>query len=235
VLSIPVAGGTSATPQPSGCDLVKNGKCYHRLVQDAQTFSKYVVPDIACTSECHYINAIQQIYLGYAYGIRPPVPAVDSAHELLFRINSIVTVLYQCVPFSYLQTAPIGPITGPGNGTGAPIGSPPGFGQPSVYLTINHIALGWSASGFFVEPTLGWSQSTTLTNLFTAVAMRLEGEPLDFTYSSVDAIDPLYAQWYPDFPSCDVMADPNSPGVEYGSSAVHLVFEIYQATPEANP
>jgi prepilin-type N-terminal cleavage/methylation domain-containing protein len=235
VLSIPVAGGTSATPPPAGCDLVKNGKCYHRLVQDAQTFSKYVVPDVACTSECHYINAIQQIYLGYAYGIQPPVPAVDSAHELLFRIDSIAGVLYQCVPFSYLETSPVGPITGPSNGIGAPVGPPPGFGQPSIYLTINHVELGWSAMGYFIEPSTGWSSSTTLTNMYESVATRLIGEPLDFTYSSADASKMQQVLWYPDFPSCDAIHDPNSPGVQYGNSAANLVFEIYQAVLEGKP
>ncbi|MDB5028880.1 MAG: hypothetical protein JWO66_2569 [Candidatus Eremiobacteraeota bacterium] len=234
VLSVPVSGGTSATPPPAGCDLTKNGKCYHRLVQDSQTFSKYVVPDIACTSECHYINAIQQIYLGYAYGIQPPAPALDSAHELLFRINSITSAQNECQSFSYIETLPVGPINWGGYVIGGPVAPPPGLGTPSIFNSVNHVVPGPSPMGFFTEPTIVWTQPTTLSAMMTALANRLIGEPFDFTYSSGDLSNATNIQWYPDFPGCDAAGDPNSSGNEYGIAGVQLVFEIYQADPN-NP
>ncbi|MDP9025687.1 MAG: hypothetical protein M3N13_09980, partial [Candidatus Eremiobacteraeota bacterium] len=127
----------------------------------AQAFSKHVLPDTSCPSVnngCVYIDSIAQILLEPAYGFQPPVPAIDSDHELLFKILKIVGVIDQCRPYSYFDSVPGGdPIQWGGSGIGAPTDAVNGFGQPSIYSTINHLSVGTTSLGSFIEVAKVWS------------------------------------------------------------------------------
>jgi hypothetical protein len=236
-LAITVTGPPSATPTPPSCDLIQNGKCYHRIVgPTAQLFHKHVVPDDNCSTDgqasCNYIDSIKQIFLEPGYPIQPPVPPVDSSHELLIRIDSIVGALKTCLPYAAFATVPIGTQIpwGSGDGTGGPVDPPTGFGAPAVYTIDNHIIGNFVPSGVLgLGPS--WDQATTLSELFASVATRNVGQPFSFAYYAGDAGSQAYLLLQPDFPGCDAAGDPNHVGVEYGDAAILLLLEIYQAVP----
>jgi type II secretory pathway pseudopilin PulG len=230
------AGGATPTPAPPQCDLVTNGKCYHRIVDPvSQTFSKYVFPDDGCGDPnigCVYVDSIKQILLQPPYGFQPPVSATDSAHELLFKVLKISGVVRQCQPYSYFSGVPAGnSIQWGGDGTGAPADAAVGWGKPATFATINHLITATSASGGFIEPSQTWDQGTNLLSLFETVASGGVSSPYSFTFWSSADTPEKYIQWYPDFPGCDAAGDPNSLGAEYGIASVALVLEIYQAVP----
>lgn len=225
--------GATPTPTPPKCDLVTNGKCYRRIVdQTSQSFYKYVLPDKTCDSNmCSYIDSIRQIILDPAYSVIPPViPTPD--RELLFRINAIRSVTMECEPFSEFASEPgINGIQWHGNIIGGPAVAPLGFGEPAVYATISHFSLGTVTTGSFIEPDNTWASATTLQDLYQTVASRLIGLPADFAYSAQNAAASSYVQWYPDFAGCDAAGDVNSVGRQYGIAGALLDFEVYQAEP----
>jgi len=234
-VTIAATAGATPTPAPPQCDLVTNGKCYHRIVnQTAQAFTKYVFPDNGClsTDGCVYVDSIKQILLQPPFGFQPPTSAIDSAHELLFNVLKISSVVRQCQPYSYFSGVPAGnSIQWGGDGTGSPSDAAIGWGEPATYSTANHLIIATSLSGGFIEPSPVWDQSTTLLGLFETVATGGISSAYSFTFWSSSDTAGNYVQWYPDFPGCDAAGDPNSPGAEYGIATIQLVFEIYQAIP----
>ena len=241
-LEIPVTPSASQPPGPSPsvpptCDLVANGKCYVRFIdRTSQTFWKYVVPDTRCeirdgVDSCSYIDSIRLLTLAPGYAFKPPVATIDPAHEILIKIDRIGGIFTECQPFSFVGSIPGGdPIPWGGNGIGTPADASDGFGEPSVYLTLNHVIATWTSGGggFNVDHT--WQQGTTLPQLYDSVAFGKIGAAYSFTYSDVVSASP-YLQWYPDFPGCDVGGDPTNAGLEFGNAGLSLVFEIFQAVP----
>jgi prepilin-type N-terminal cleavage/methylation domain-containing protein len=235
-ITVAITMAPTPTPTPQACDLIANGKCYHRIVdQTTAQFWKYVVPDSQCTDNgqtCYYVDSISAIWLYEPYVFQPPLPPADSGHELLFKIDAISGVTSECLPYSTFQTVPgSNPITWGGSTIGAPVNAPIGFGQPSNYLSLNHVILTTIAGASnFNDSGQPWQQGTTLAQLYAAVALQNVGSPSTFSYSSSSATAGSIILWYPDFAGCDVAADPASPGVEFGISGVQLLFEIYQAS-----
>jgi len=230
-ISVAISASPVATPRP--CDLVTNGKCYQRIVaQTDQAFWKLVVPNSVCGVSsagpvCSYVDSIHAIQLGPGYSIATLTPPTDSQHELLFRINRTGGIFEQCSTYDVIE----GIVDGsqfffPGSSVGAPQDGPLGFGQPSRFLTINHVFASPAEVRSFQEPTV-WPMDTTLSDLFEAVAMRLVDNPYTFTYSSTSAISGDI-QWDPDFPACDVSG---AFGTKYGMVTLELLFEIFQAVP----
>jgi hypothetical protein len=201
-------------------------------------FWKYVIPGTQCgvvdgEESCYYTNSISAISLYQPYLLQPSAAPEDSAHELLFEIDMISGVTSECLPYLEFQSIPApDPVPWNGASIGAPVNAPLGFGQPSVFLTLNHV-LQASPNGManFNDALQPWQQGTTLAELYSAVALGNVGAPYTFTYSSTSATSGSTVQWYPDFAGCDVAADPGTPGVEYGISGVQILFQIYQATP----
>lgn len=153
-------------------------------------------------------------------------------HELLFKIDAIRGVTKECEPFSAFASIPSwNPIQWSGSVIGGPTIAPLGLGEPSVYANVNHFSLGDTATGSFLESTNQWSPTTNLQDLYQAVALRVIGSPFTSTYSSENATETSYVQWYPDFPGCDAAGDINSTGQEFGIAGAVLEFEIYQAEP----
>ncbi len=234
IAAVPVPTPTSSA---TSCDVAANGKCYHRIVGEAnQTFWKYVLPDTSCLadgSQCFYSDSIRQIVLEPAYGFRPLTAAVDGAHELLFEVEKVISVYNQCQPYSYFAGVPAGDsIQWGGSGIGSPMTAAFGWGQPSIYSTVNHVLMGGPLqSGSLIEGNQSWTSGTTLRNLFDAVASGQIGQAYRFSFSSSADTPDSYVQWYPDFAGCDAAGDSNRPGIEYGISGVELVFQIYQAVP----
>jgi prepilin-type N-terminal cleavage/methylation domain-containing protein len=228
-----VSGAPSATPSPKPCDLVTNGKCYVRIVDANQRFWKYVEPDVVCDSQsigfvCSFVDAIHVIQLGPSYAVQPTVAPSDSEHELLFKINRTAGILEQCSSYDIIRNLPGGSqFFFPGDGTGAPVNAPVGFGEPSVYFTINHVFPNATAARDFQEPT-DWTLNTTLLDLFEATAQHKIGDAYSFTFSSAMAVASGEIEWSPDFPGCDASGPL---GRQYGKVEVELLFEIYQAVP----
>jgi type II secretory pathway pseudopilin PulG len=225
--------GPSAPPTARSCDLVSDGKCYQQIVpRTSATFWKYVAPDIACgttdgTSSCWYVDTIQGIDLEPGYTLQVQTPAVDSAHELLFRIDAVGSIVLECQPFSAFAQLPApAAIYWGGSGVGSPNDPPDGFGEPSTFFTQNHVFVGQSAN-FTPQP---WSAPTTL-QLYDVIARGLIGAPSVFSYWSYDGVAASQIQWIPDFPGCDALPEPESSRGEYGTVSVVLIFEIFQATP----
>jgi prepilin-type N-terminal cleavage/methylation domain-containing protein len=229
-ISVAISASPVATPRP--CDLVTNGKCYQRIVGETnQAFSKFVAPTVACdladSQACQYVDVIQSIALGAPYTLQAATPPSDAAHELLFKIDKITTVLNECLPFPVIAAStPVNrPIVWPESGIGAPVDAPVGFGEPSIYLTENHVIAG---PGAIFQPTL-WSHSTTLSELWNAMARHLISPAYMFTFSSAGGSNDI--QWFPDFPGCDAVGDPNVQANQFGNVTVVFDFEVYQATP----
>ncbi|MDB5073006.1 MAG: hypothetical protein JWM87_4117 [Candidatus Eremiobacteraeota bacterium] len=233
--NVPVsAAAPTPTPTPLSCDRKKNGLCYHQIVDAvSQTFWKYVVPDYACDTgdngnECHYINSIKEIYIGPGYGVQPIGPPTDNSHELLFEVQSLRTVFNSCQPFTFIASFPVNiPIPWGGYGIGSPTDATIGFGEPSVFSTINHVTTGSLPNGDFTEPDMIWQQPTTLSAMYNAVAQRLVGTPYTFSYSSASSTMQSVV-WYPDFAGCDALGDAVF-GTEFGNAGVQIVFSIFQA------
>jgi prepilin-type N-terminal cleavage/methylation domain-containing protein len=231
----PPATGATPPPAPVTCDLRANGKCYHQIVNSmSQTFYKYIVPDYRCTdindaSTCQYIDSIKEIDLGLGFDIQPVVPPTDQAHELFFEITSLRSAFSACQPFTYFENLPANvPIQWGGFGIGGPVNPPIGFGEPSKFVTSNHILTGNLPNGYLIQPSMEWNNATTFLDLLAAVALQHTGSQATFSYSSINAtIQGLV--WYPDFAGCDTAS--GATGVRhYGNAAVELVFSIFQAT-----
>ncbi|MEA2784133.1 MAG: hypothetical protein QOF71_237, partial [Candidatus Eremiobacteraeota bacterium] len=233
-VSVTITAASNPTPTPPSpqCDLVANGKCYHRIVDEtSQTFFKYVLPNSQCVPDvCWYVDSVKQVILEPTYAVAPPVPPRTQEHELLFMIRAIHGVTAECQPFSAFASTPGNDqIQWGGSVIGGPAISPLGLGEPSQFLTVNHFLLGSTATGSLLESAGPWGPGTTLEEVRQAVANRVIGSPFTPTYSSADATDTTYVQWYPDFPGCDVAGDPSTAGPLYGISGVELTFEVYQA------
>ncbi len=234
-LTVTVTAPPSATPSPPTCDLIANGKCYHRIVdRTSQAFYKAVTPDSQCTSPgdsttCEYIDSIHEISLSQGYDIIPPEPPKDAAHELLFRIESIAGATSACLPYSAIQTMPFGPINWGGTNIGGPAQPPMGLGEPDTFSTQNRVIQQSAPVSGYLESSYVWQEPTTLQGLYSAVALGKVGSIYTFTYSSPEASSITHTSWYPDFPGCDVAGDPNAPGQEYGIAGVNLQFEVFQA------
>jgi hypothetical protein len=114
-------------------------------------------------------------------------------------------------------------------GTGGPADPPLGFGEPSQYITLNHVSSGMPNAATFdaINP---WPLSTTLPQMFEAVANHNVGDVQMFTFSAASITVPDEIVWFPDFPGCDVSGEAYAPA-QYGVVQVELVFEIFQARP----
>jgi len=236
-ITVTISNAPVPTPTPQTCDLLQNGKCFHQIVgQTAVQFWKYVVPSSQCvggdSQSCSFENSIAAILLYDPYIIQPPVAPSDSDHGILIRIDAIAGVASECLPYPAFASIPAtNPIPWNGNITGAPANPPPGFGEPNIFSTANHLATtSANAPANFDDAGQTW-QGPTLAELYTANVTRQVDAPYTFTYSSSDAANGTPIQWFPDFPGCDVAADPSFVGGEYGISGVQLLFEIYQTTP----
>jgi hypothetical protein len=75
-----------------------------------------------------------------------------------------------------------------------------------------------------------WPLSTTLPQMFEAVANHNVGDVQMFTFSAASITVPDEIVWFPDFPGCDVSGEAYAPA-QYGVVQVELVFEIFQARP----
>jgi hypothetical protein len=179
-------------------------------------------------SACVYLNQIQTIQLaGYAF---TPPAFPDDNHALLFEVAQIHSIFTGCQPYVDFSSVPGNdPITWGGSGIGGPVSPPVGFGQPSEFLTLNHVLLG-SPSANYDDGVGPWPQSTTLTQLFDAIILGLPGSPYSFSFSAPTG-GPSGVQWYPDFPGCDAAGDPSVPGAQFGIAMIDAVFTIYQAVP----
>ncbi len=235
-LTITVTGPPSATPTPPSCDLIENGKCYHRIVgPTAQMFSKAVTPDTQCSSPtdpltCTYVDSVGGVLLSPGFDIVPPMPPIDSTHELLFRIDGIAGATLGCLPYSMFQTIPAGdPIDWRSTTIGGPSNPPTGLGQPELYSTLNRFVQQSAPTNGYVETAYVWPLDTTAIGFFEAVARGRVGTAFTFTYSSADATSTTHTVWYPDFPGCDVAGDTLFAGHEYGFTGVQLQFEVFQA------
>lgn len=236
-LTAQVIPAPSAIPSPLLCDTFRDGRCYRKIVDHAaQAFWKYVMPDSRCgnvagVDTCWYIDSVKDRYLIPGFGFQIPNAAADGADALLFQIDMIRTVYNRCKPFSFFATVPVGtPIQWGGSGTGTPVDAVPGWGEPSIYLTVNHVIADPSPNGTFDISDQPWEARTTLAELYAAVALQSVGTPYVFT-NNILVPSTSFVQWYPDFPGCDAAGDSNTPPVEYGVSGVELVFDIFQAAP----
>ena len=235
-ITVTISAAPNPTPTPQGCDLTANGQCFHRIIGPTQmAFSKYVLPNTECSNpndpgSCSYVNSIQAIELT-DYQFAPLTAPIDAGHELLFEIDAVQSIFEGCLPYSVFASIPGNdPIPWGGSGIGAPVNLPIGFGQPSQYLTLNHVLLAPNGVNEFND--IGpWTQGTTLAGFFDAVALQLPGSSYTFTFFSGAANSASGIQWYPDFPGCDVAADPLNPGGQYGFVTAQLLFQIYQASP----
>jgi prepilin-type N-terminal cleavage/methylation domain-containing protein len=233
-VTIATTPNAAPTPAPSQCDLFSNGKCYHRIVDRTnQMFTKTVSPGSTCedaqpTAPCVYLDSIRFITLD-GYTLKPPAAPTDAAHELLFRIDSIDGLSYDCIPYSaFANIVPENPLPLFGRGIGAPPNPPIGFGKPSVYVAIEHVFLAGIPDSFD-EKTESQSVLPTLSDMIDALARSQSGPAYSFTYFSGAAPPGSTITWLPDFPGCDNAGDSASAGVEYGNVTVLLSFEVFQA------
>jgi prepilin-type N-terminal cleavage/methylation domain-containing protein len=227
------AAGATPIPAPEKCDLIENGKCYRRIVdQTTQTFTKNVLADSTCdmaqpNSPCAYLDSIRSITLD-GFVLSPAVPPVDELHELLFRIDDIRSLLYACVPISTLVTiSPTDTLALFARGIGTPANPPSGFGRPSVYTTVNNVFAG-NVPPSFDEKQLSLAVIPTFSDMFDAIARAEIGDTYSFLYHSADASRSPKIVWLPDFPGCDNSGD-ISTNREYGYVSAALTFEVFQA------
>jgi hypothetical protein len=225
------------SPPPRSCDLLLGGRCYLQIVpRTVAEFRKDVLPDSTCTDTadgtvCSYLDSIKQISLGSPFEVQPKVPPLDANHELLYRIDAVTSVGYFCESYPYFAVVqPPNAIQWPGIVIGGPADAPIGFGEPNLFFTKN-ILVGATTIGSFPNAANPWATSTSLMNIYEAVAQNRIGAASTFSYSSPDATTLSTVQWYPDFPGCDASGDPNAPAARYGSATVLLAFEVYQAIP----
>ena len=234
-VSVSVAASPAPTPTPPTCDLVANGKCYSRIVnRTAYQFSKFVIPNESCSGDppmCYYLDSINYIDLGIPYTLQPATLPTDSNHELLFQIDAIQSVTTACLPYSAFGTIPADQVRWSPAGIGGPVNPPPGFGEPSKYITMNRVSFGPTGGNPTTEPTT-WPQQTTLLDMSESVATQRVGAVESFTYSVPNVSPTDFIGWFADFPGCDVAGNVGgSPSKQYGIAQVELVFEIFQATP----
>ena len=186
--TITAAPAPTPTPSSAACDLVTNGKCYHRIVdQTTQSFTKTDVPDSNCgavpvNTPCSYLDSIRVIWLD-EYILTPAIAPVDDSHELLFRINRIDGLTYGCIPYSDFSSL------NPGDqfpqiirSIGGIANRPIGFGEPSIYANVNHMFLG-SIPSVFDEKTATMAVGQTLNALIDTIARTGIGPPFSFSYS----------------------------------------------------
>jgi hypothetical protein len=196
-------------------------------------FNKTVSAATTCDNpqanvNCTYLDSIRSITLD-EYSLKPPEAPVDSAHELLFRINRINGLLYACMSYQYISTIPPYNLVLQDRPVGGPVNPPSGFGRPSVYATVNHVFVG-SVPDSFDERTASAAVVPTLFDMIDALVWTKPGSPYLFTYYANDATFNSKITWLPDFPSCDNAGDPTNLGIEYGNVAAELSFEVFQAT-----
>jgi prepilin-type N-terminal cleavage/methylation domain-containing protein len=235
-ITVTISNVPAPTPTPQSCDLMQNGKCFHQIVAPTDVeVTKFVQPASQCTdpsdpTSCVYINQIQTIELiGYTFA-PPTVPDVD--HELLFEIDEVQGIFAGCQPYVSFSNIPGGgAIPWGGTGVGGPANPLIGYGQPSQFLTVNHIVQGSPTTNSYNDAVAPWAQGTNLAQLYGAILLGLSGTPYFFTYSAGVVGGPDGIGWYPDFPGCDAAADPNFPGAQYGIVTVDVVFQIFQAAP----
>jgi hypothetical protein len=132
---------------------------------------------------------------------------------------------------SYLSVMdPMNSLTLYFRGIGEPANAPLGFGQPSVFNTVNRVFVGGVPDSFDERP-LSSQVIPTLSDMIDALARVKPGEPYSFTYHSAGAASAATILWLPDFPSCDNAGDFPNANPEYGDVAIQLSFEIFQARP----
>jgi prepilin-type N-terminal cleavage/methylation domain-containing protein len=233
-MMISAAPAATPSPSPPPCDLISNGKCYRRIVdQTTQTFTKTVSATTNCGSvppdtPCAYLDSVRSITLD-EYPLIAPVPPIDDAHELLFQIHRIDGVLFACVPYSILSTvAPTDTLALYSRTVGGPAIRPDGYGQPSVFTAINHLFVGTTPASFD-EKAASADVGPTLYEMVDALERMKSGSPFSFTYHSTSATSDSKITWLPDFPSCDNAGDGKA-GNEYGYVTAQLSFEVFQAT-----
>ena len=157
-------------------------------------------------------------------------------HELLFRVKQYRSCTVRDVsPYSSFRTYPRrrSQFSGKRNISEARFIPPVGFGQPSVYSTINMFSPSSTHRRGSLVPNAIWPISNHAARI---VRMQSLLEPLARHIRSLihhRSNADTYVQWYPDFPGCDAAGDRQFCGGNwYGISGVVLeVFKIYQAQP----
>ncbi|HTD36111.1 MAG TPA: hypothetical protein VK669_01260 [Candidatus Limnocylindrales bacterium] len=233
-VNVTVGSPPAGAPSPPACDLVDNGFCYSRVIgATTMQFEKDVIPDVACgdsdgATNCWYINSIRQITLT-PYTLSLLSAADTQERSLLFRITKIAGLTYGCLPYALFSGIPGGaPLPYLSTGIGAPVNIPIGFGQPSTYAHEKLIAVGPPGIGTSDDTATSKNVAASLLSLINAIAERNIGPDFRFSYFATNAQAGVNINWFPDFPGCDAVGDPNVPDPQFGYSAVTLEFEIYQ-------
>ncbi|HEY0382113.1 MAG TPA: prepilin-type N-terminal cleavage/methylation domain-containing protein [Candidatus Elarobacter sp.] len=235
--TITIGAAPAATPSPSPppCDLVANGKCYRRIVdQTTKRFEKTVSPSSTCdispwTNPCTYLDSIRSISLD-EYRLTPPAPPVDDEHELLFRIERIDTIVHGCIPYSWFSTmATSDPLPFTSLTVGGPANRPVGFGRPSIYSAVNYVFVA-SVPNWFDEKTASAAVVPTLKDMIDDLDRVKPGLPYSFTFHSAGTPPNSEITWLPDFPSCDNAGDSLTVGNKFGTVSVDLTFTVFQGT-----
>jgi hypothetical protein len=200
----------------------------------AKSFIKTVSPDTTCDGtqiyvSCTYLDSIRFIGID-GYSFKPPVAPLDAAHELLFKIDRVDGLINECIPFSrFADSNTADPLPLVASAVGGPANPPIGFGQPSTFVTVNHVFAG-TIPDWFNEKVESRNVIPTLYDLIEALTRTKPGVAYSFTYYSPDAALTSSITWLPDFPGCDNAGDVTNPGIEYGNVDAHLSFEVFQAT-----
>ena len=108
---------------------------------------------------------------------------------------------------------------------------PIGFGEPSIYAHEKLIGVGPPDVGTSDDTATSKNVDASLLGLINTIAERNVGSDYRFNYFAKTAQSGVHVNWFPDFPGCDAVGDPNVPDPQYGYSAVTLEFEIYQQVP----
>jgi prepilin-type N-terminal cleavage/methylation domain-containing protein len=232
--SVQVAVTAPPSPPSTTCDLVQDGACYIRLIgPTAVRFEKDVMPSTQCdqaivSSSCVYVNSIQQITLTPYYFV-PPVAPDTAQHAILFKIDSVHDVNYGCVPYeSFVDVPPPNPLPYASTGVGGPNNPAAGFGNPSLYVRQNFVYVGEQGVGNEDDTATSRNVGSTLSNLVQTIARKETGTPYSFTYFTENAVAGDFVNWFPDYPGCDAVGDPNISDPQFGYSSVTLIAEIFQ-------
>jgi hypothetical protein len=133
------------------------------------------------------------------------------------------------VPYALFSTIPgSNPLPYTSTGLGEPADAPLGFGEPSVFVHQEFVALGPAGVGTADDTTTSRNVGASLNQLIDAIGRHEVGPDYRFHYFSSDARVGATINWFPDFPGCDAVGDPGILDPQFGYSAVTLEFEVYQ-------
>jgi hypothetical protein len=108
------------------------------------------------------------------------------------------------------------------------VNPPSGFGQPSVYASINHVFVG-GVPASFDEKQLSSAVVPTLYDMIDSITRAQPGLAYSFVFHSANALPNAEIAWLPDFPACDNSGDPQASVREYGYVSANIAFEVFQA------